>query len=270
MKFRPRAIVLAVLAFLGLPGHAADAPQPRRTTISLLAGGKEVAGLVLLPGQGQRQMNIDALRQEWAPDESVHASGNVQLSLIMENATPITLYGDELTVRSEVLDADQARALEDLKAMTDSDQSIRGNPANLGKDDWARQEVIDKANMARLDAIVKRYGWPGVRFAGAVYANGAFLVLQHADTATQHRYLPLLRAAVARGELPAASLAMLEDRVLMSDGKPQLYGTQYTSTKPLKLYPVADEAQLDERRRKMGLLPMDVQLQQMRQIYGSD
>lgn len=262
--------ICAALVCLTTPGYADEAPQPRRTTISLLAGGKEVAGLVLLPGQGQRQINVDALKRVETAD-GFHATGHVQLTLIMENAALISLYGDDLIVRSEKLDADQAKALEDLKAMGESDQSIRGNPAHLSKDDLARQEAIDKVNMARLANIIKRYGWPGMHFAGTAYAKNAFLVLQHADSVSQHTYLPLLREAVARGEMPASDLAMLEDRVLKSDRKPQLYGTQYDeSAKPLKLYLVADPARLDERRRKMGLEPMEVQLRQMQQIYQSN
>jgi hypothetical protein len=270
MTFIARCTALAVLVCLSSAGHAGEVPQPRRTTISLLAGGKEVAGLVLLPGQGQRQVNVEAIKQDWTAD-GFHASDHVQLTLMMENATPITLYGDDLTVHSEELDADEAQALDDLKAMGVSDQAIRGNPAHLSKGDWTRQGAVDRANMTRLAAIIKRYGWPGMHFAGTAYAKNAFLVLQHADSASQHTYLPLLREAVARGEVPASDLAMLEDRVLKSDGQPQLYGTQYDeSAKPLKLYRVADPARLDERRRAMGLLPMEIQLQQMRQTYQSD
>lgn len=269
MKFISRYTVLVVLLCLSGTSFAADSPKPRRTTISLFANGKEIAGLVLLPGEGQRQMRVDAINQVWTA-EGFHASGHVQLTMIMENTTPITLYGDELTLRSEELDADQAQALEDLKAMGASDQSIRANPAHLNRDDWVRQEAIDKTNMTRLASIIKRYGWPGMRFAGAAYAKNAFMVLQHADSASQRTYLPLLREAVSRGEMPASDLAMLEDRVLKSDGKAQLYGTQYESVMPLKLYLVEDPARLDERRRTMGLPPMEVQLQQMQQIYQSN
>jgi hypothetical protein len=269
MSFITRCIVLGALVCHSSLSFAGDTPKPRRTTISLLANGKEIAGLVLLPGQGQRQINVDAIKQDWTA-EGFHASGHVQLTMIMENASPITLYGDDLTLRSEELDADQAQALEDLKAMGASDQSIRVNPAHLNKDDWARQEAIDKANMTRLASIIKRYGWPGMHFAGAAYAKNAFMVLQHADSASQHTYLPLLREAVTRGEMSASDLAMLEDRVLKSDRKPQLYGTQYESVAPLTLYLVADPARLDERRRAMGLLPIEAQLQQMRQMYQSN
>jgi hypothetical protein len=267
MKFLAHCAILAALAPLAAPGRAAEAPQPRRTTISMLAAGKEVAGVVLLPGRGPRTFTFNALKQEDRPDGSLHAIGHAQLSLPMGDLPPVTIYGDELIIRSDALDAEEIRALDDLKAMGASDQSIRGNPANLSKGDWARQEAIDKANMTRLSAIIGRYGWPGLRFAGAEYANNAFLVLQHADPASQHAYLPLLRAAAARGDVPASDLAMLEDRLLKSEGKPQLYGTQFVSTKPLTLYPVADEAHLDQRRREMGLPPMSEYLQMMRQFY---
>jgi hypothetical protein len=262
--------MLASLACMAVPSHAEDAPQPRRTTISLLAGGKEVAGLVLLPGQAQRSISFNALKQVEGPDGSLHASGHVQLSLPMGDLPPVTIYGDDLLVRSEVLDAEEMRALNDLKAMGSSDQAIRAHPARLTRDDWARQEAIDKLNMARLAAIIARYGWPGMRFAGAEYAGNAFLVLQHADTASQRSYLPLLRAASARGDFPASDLAMLEDRVLMAEGKPQLYGTQFAPGQPLRLYTVADEAHLDQRRRDMGLPPMSEYLQMMRQFYQSE
>lgn len=265
------ALLAAISINLTAAAADADAPQPKRTTISLLADGKEVAGLVFLPGPGKRSFNFHALKQEVRPDGSLHASGHVQISLRMGDAAPITLYGDDLIVRSEELDADEMQALNDLKEMTVSDQSIRGAHPAMTADELARQEVIDKANMKRLAAIIARYGWPGMRFAGAEYANGAFMVLQHADRTSQHTYLPLVRTAAARGDLPASEVAMLEDRVLMGDGKPQLYGTQFTSAKDgLKLYKVADEAHLDQRRREMGLPPMDEYMKLMRQMHQTN
>lgn len=264
------AMLAATSIHLTAAAADTDAPPPKRTSISLLAGGKEVAGLVFLPGSGKRSFNIDALTREARPDGSLHASGHVQIWLRMGDAAPITLYGDDLIIRSEELDADQMQALNDLKEMTVSDQSIRGAHPAMTPDEMARQEAIDKANMKRLAAIIARYGWPGMRFAGAEYANGAFMVLQHADRASQHTYLPLVRTAAARGDLPAPEVAMLEDRVLMGDGKPQLYGTQFVSTKPLKMYKVSDEAHLDQRRRDVGLPPMDEYLKLMRQFYQTN
>lgn len=268
-RFTLTASALLAAASIHFTAAASDAPQPKRTTLSLLAGGKEVAGLVFLPSEARRSFNFNALKQEERPDGSLHASGHVQVWLRMENGEPITIYGDELIIRSDVLDAEQMQALNDLKAMGASDQSIRGAHPAMTADEMARQEEIDKANMKRLAAIVARYGWPGMRFAGAEYANNAFMVLQHADKASQHTYLPLVRAAAARGDLPASELAMFEDRVLVSDGKPQLYGTQFWGT-PLKLRPVVDEAHLDQRRREVGLPPMAEYLDMMRQMYQTN
>lgn len=83
----------------------------------------------------------------------------------------------------------------------------------------------------------------------------AFLVLQHADTGTQRKYLPLLRDAVRRKDALGSHLAMLEDRVRVADGKPQLYGTQLGGA-PLRFDPIEDEAHVDERRAGVGLPPM--------------
>ncbi|HEY2587532.1 MAG TPA: DUF6624 domain-containing protein [Tepidisphaeraceae bacterium] len=120
-----------------------------------------------------------------------------------------------------------------------------------------KQAVIDRENIARLGEIVDRYGWPGNALVGEEASNAAFLIVQHANLASQKNYLPLLRAAAQRGDANAGDVAMLEDRILTKEGKPQTYGTQLhagpeTGGK-LVLYPIADEARVDERRAAVGL-----------------
>lgn len=48
---------------------------------------------------------------------------------------------------------------------------------------------------------------------------------------------------------------MLEDRVRIKEGKPQLYGSQLSGN-PLCFDPIEDEAHVDERRRSIGLEPL--------------
>jgi hypothetical protein len=122
--------------------------------------------------------------------------------------------------------------------------------------DRARRAAADSANMRRLEEIIARHGWPGAALVGSQASIGAFLVLQHADAATQERHLPLLRRAAERGDLPRSQLAMLEDRVLMHHGRKQLYGTQLwidPATGQRVLWPVEDEAGVDTRRAAAGL-----------------
>lgn len=120
-------------------------------------------------------------------------------------------------------------------------------------------QTIDERNLARVEAIIKQYGWPGNSLAGRAGSTTAFLVIQHSDPVTQRKYLPLLREAAARGELAKSSLALLEDRVLTGQGQPQRYGSQLRlnqATQKYELYPIEDEAHVDERRAAVGLQPL--------------
>ena len=258
----------ALLSLQAVAEPGADTPQLKRRTIALSTGGK--TSDVALPIGVPADLKWSARKTEFRPDGSIHLSGQVQLRLTLDKLPPLSLYAEEATVRSETLDAGQAQAVRDLQQMGISDQSIRGNPSAMRAADGVQQEVIDRANMQRLAAIVQQYGWPGNRFGGIELAGNAFAVLQHADRASQHRYLPLLRRAVALGDANAQELAMLEDRVLMGDGKPQLYGTQFrpfVAGQPLELYPVQDAAQLDQRRSALGMAPMADYLEVMRATY---
>lgn len=148
--------------------------------------------------------------------------------------------------------------------MATTDQLYRGRSASaeLTPDEWKQQTVLDIANTKRLVEIIDTFGWPGLRFAGAA-SQTAFLVLQHADNDIQRKYLPLLRDAVKRSDARGDDLALLEDRVRVADGKPQLYGSQLGGN-PLKFEPIEDEAHVDERRRAIGLQP----LAEYAQLFG--
>jgi hypothetical protein len=70
--------------------------------------------------------------------------------------------------------------------------------------------------------------------------------------------LPALTSLAAQDMIPKADLAMLTDRILSYEGKPQIYGTQYMSTQAnpgMHLQPTEDMAHLDERRATMNLMP---------------
>jgi hypothetical protein len=123
-----------------------------------------------------------------------------------------------------------------------------------------KQNEIDRKNLARLEKIVKQHGWPGKSLVGQEASQAAFLIVQHADLANQKKYFPLLKKAAVEGEARLADAAMLEDRILMREGKKQIYGTQVhlgpeTGGK-LELYPIEDEEHVDKRRAAVGLPPL--------------
>jgi hypothetical protein len=126
-----------------------------------------------------------------------------------------------------------------------------------GMAEWeAAVAPVDRDNTARLREIVAQHGWPGHGLVGPAGAHAAWLLAQHAPPDLQEEFLPLLQAAVARGDARPVDLAYLEDRVLMHRGEPQIYGTQYREKDGvLTLWTVRDPDRLDERRAALGLEP---------------
>ncbi len=66
----------------------------------------------------------------------------------------------------------------------------------------------------------------------------------------------MMRAAVKKGNANASSLALLEDRVALHQGKRQIYGSQiHTDKETPEMYvaPLIDPENVDKRRAEVGL-----------------
>jgi hypothetical protein len=154
----------------------------------------------------------------------------------------------------------------ELLAMREQDQKFRDNAAfsmNPTEAELAilqQQDAIDRANVARLGQIVQKYGWPGIKQVGEQASSAAFLIVQHAGLEDQRRYFPILKAAVAQKNARPDQVAMLEDRILLREGKNQVYGTQLRSGPEtggkLVLHPIDDARNVDARRAAVGLKPL--------------
>ena len=162
----------------------------------------------------------------------------------------------------------------ELKSLREPDQrhreegirlwSEKGTDSPEAKALWARQDSLDRINQSRLEEIVAKHGWPGVRLAGLHGADAAFLILDHAPLAFQKKYLPKLQAATNAGDVPPMWAAMVDDRVRVNEGKPQRYGTQVLikpGSKTWELRPIEDEAHVDDRRAAVGFEPLAEYLQ---------
>jgi hypothetical protein len=157
---------------------------------------------------------------------------------------------------------------EELEKMFESDQENRlkmwevvqkeGQDSPLFLELALKQKENDKANIERLVEIIEHHGWPGLGMVGEKASNGAFLVLQHADLPLQEKFLPMLREAKEAGEMKGEVVALLEDRVLMRQGKKQIYGSQITTNAEglAEPWPIEDEPNVDKRRAALGMEPM--------------
>jgi hypothetical protein len=120
-----------------------------------------------------------------------------------------------------------------------------------------RMAELHRRHNARLRQILAAHGWPGNRLVGGDGATAAWLLLQHAilDPPLMRLAVPLVAQAVANGECDPVSLAMLTDRILTLEGKPQQYGTQHDwdAEGHMSPLPIAAPEAVDERRRAVGL-----------------
>ncbi len=120
---------------------------------------------------------------------------------------------------------------------------------------WARIQISDSINLAKVRKIIDSLGWLGPDSIGERGSRTLFLVIQHSDQQTQEHYLPIMREAAQKGDADKSSLALLEDRVALAQGKRQIYGSQVGRGKDGKYYvlPLENPDSVDIRRRSMAL-----------------
>ncbi len=145
------------------------------------------------------------------------------------------------------------------RQMVDSVGKKHGFESEQVKHLWAKMAAVDSVNTIKVKAILDRYGWLGVPEIGWQGNNTLFLVIQHADSATQVQYLPVMREAVKKGKAEGSQLALLEDRVALKQGRKQIYGSQVSQNPQTGQYtvlPLEDPDNVDKRRAAVGLGPL--------------
>jgi hypothetical protein len=149
---------------------------------------------------------------------------------------------------------DTALIKKQLSIIFDRDQKVRKG------DSVQFRGYVDSTNLAFVIALIEKYGWVGKSLVGNRGNYAIWLIIQHAGLERQEKYLPLMKASVEKGESRPVDLAYLEDRVLMRQGKKQIYGTQISNnpkTGAQELWPIEDEKNVNTRRSKLELEPME-------------
>lgn len=121
---------------------------------------------------------------------------------------------------------------------------------------WKIINEKDSLNLIEIKKILDTRGWLGENIIGREGNSTLFLVIQHSNIETQLQYLPMMQEAVKKGNANASSLALLEDRVALRQGKRQIYGSQiHTDKETQEMYvaPLVDPENVDKRRAEVGL-----------------
>jgi hypothetical protein len=140
----------------------------------------------------------------------------------------------------------------------DSIEKKHGRNSEEMKAHWRLINEKDSINLIPVCKILDERGWLGPEVVGQRGASTLFLVIQHSDIKIQEKYLPMMREAVKNKKAQGSSLALLEDRVSLRQGKKQIYGSQI-GRKPDGAYYVQaleDPDNVDTRRASVGLPPL--------------
>jgi hypothetical protein len=127
-------------------------------------------------------------------------------------------------------------------------------------------EAVHLDNAGKLREILETYGWPNERLAGRDGAEAAWLIAQHSisEPNFMRRCVQLLEKEAASGGVPQWQYAYLADRIKVSEGKPQRFGTQFElMPEGPTLCPLENPESLDQLRQSVGLGPVAVQMQRM-------
>lgn len=155
-------------------------------------------------------------------------------------------------------------------SMKDRDLEMRNSILKEGSlyDGYTEEmESLHIGNAEALNKIIDEHGWPGRSLVGKDGADAAIVIAQNSISKPnlQRQFLVEIKKAVAKGEATPIQEACLEDRILFNQGKACLYGMLFDWDKDGNLVAnVDDEVKVDERREKLGLLPLSEALKKHR------
>lgn len=125
-------------------------------------------------------------------------------------------------------------------------------------------------NAVKLCQILKTHGWPTAALVEPEGVYAAFVILKNAASyELQRDLLPVIVAVIKKDPTQKQEFAGLYDRLRVSAGMKQLFGTQAVSMSGfLILYPIEDPAKLDARREEFGLSGINVYIRELERTYG--
>lgn len=116
-------------------------------------------------------------------------------------------------------------------------------------------------NARKLKSLISFHGFPVLSNAGEKGVKLSWLIIQHAISWPDFmkECLVEIRLAAAAHDYPLELLACLEDRILVFEGRPQLYGTNWDWKEgEIKPTEIERPEELNLRRKSMGMAPMDL------------
>ncbi len=127
----------------------------------------------------------------------------------------------------------------------------------------AYKQQIGKTNFEQMLGLIEKYGWPKYSSVGKLAADAPLLIINHHESEeVRKQFLPQIKKACLEKEGSCMEYAKIHDRILVNENKPQVYGMQFrfNAQNQLEPFPIQDPEYVDERRKAIGLEPLQVYL----------
>lgn len=182
-------------------------------------------------------------------------------SLIGQNNADLSSMIDSLKIEDQLIRNEITRA----RNMVDVDTATLSNL-------YAKMRIVDSLNQIVLKDLFQKNGYLGIDIVGVESSHNFWLLIQHCDT-DPYFQLEVLRAMKVEAEKGNANwrdYAYLLDRVLVNQGKAQMYGTQMklnadsTSFEPELLM---EPERVNIRRFDIGLGKIEWYIETMNERY---
>jgi hypothetical protein len=145
--------------------------------------------------------------------------------------------------------------------------------SHLTQSNWeVFKDSVYRKNQKHTKEILLKYGYVGYDLAGKQGSRNFWLIVQHSDhnPEFQKDVLKKMKLEVDKGNADQSSYGLLVDRVKLNTGQNQIYGTQVTfNQKTGQAYArkLEDSANVNERRKLIGLEPIEIYLNQMSEMH---
>ncbi len=166
----------------------------------------------------------------------------------VETPTPVTLNKKLEVELVKIADTYQHELSEIVAADEKKKEELR-----------AKFRERNNLGVTRFCEILKQNGWPTRELIEEAGVKATFQILRTmAPFELQRDLLPVVVAVLKKDESQKSEFAGLLDRLRISAGMKQLFGTQAVVINGfLMLYPIEDEEHVDARRKQYGLPPID-------------
>lgn len=168
---------------------------------------------------------------------------------------------------------------DEILCMVNMDQIAANNAfppqdySHLSQEEWeSLKDSVYRAHQKRAKEILDSNGFVGHDLVGKEGSFNFWLIIQHSDhnPRFQNEFLEKMKIQVNKKNADSRNYALLFDRVKLNTGQAQIYGTQVRynrHTGQAYSKKLIDSINVNNRRKSVGLEPIEVYLNQMSEMY---